>query len=215
MPDVTLAVIILHALWNIWYNTKTHYDTFLTQPPSSQPHLISSPLSHIHPLSQSPYRLQQKDFGQKELELQTLSIMVNKAIAVNGNHFVNGDVSDIAITTRGSSWYFVRWRLTLTPSLAFQPQMFGLHLWLQPSCRPWVRLCSSRHSPLSVSPSPDLVHIAFSTISQPPSLWSPRSHTSPWVPIWDRHLLRSNSGAAIRKWMAWIARSFMFATSIG
>lgn len=34
--------------------------------------------------------------------------MVNKAIPVNGNHAVNGGVSDIAITSHGSNWYFVR-----------------------------------------------------------------------------------------------------------
>lgn len=42
--------------------------------------------------------------------------MVNKAIPVNGNHVVNGAVSDIAITSHGSSWYFVRWHLLCFPA---------------------------------------------------------------------------------------------------
>ena len=32
----------------------------------------------------------------------------NDAIRVNGDHFVNGARSDIAITTHGSNWYWVR-----------------------------------------------------------------------------------------------------------
>ena len=32
----------------------------------------------------------------------------NDAIHANGGHFVNGAASDIAITNRGSDWYFVR-----------------------------------------------------------------------------------------------------------
>jgi len=32
----------------------------------------------------------------------------NIAIQVNGNHMVNGATSDIAITSHGSDWYFVR-----------------------------------------------------------------------------------------------------------
>ena len=33
---------------------------------------------------------------------------VNQAIVLNGDHTVNGGTSDIAITTHGSDWYFVR-----------------------------------------------------------------------------------------------------------
>ena len=32
----------------------------------------------------------------------------NNAIIANGDHVVNGSKSDIAITTHGSDWYFVR-----------------------------------------------------------------------------------------------------------
>ena len=42
--------------------------------------------------------------------------MVNKAIAVNGNHVVNGAVSDIAITSHGSTLYFVRWHVISFPA---------------------------------------------------------------------------------------------------
>lgn len=52
-------------------------------------------------------------------------IMVNKAIPVNGNHAVNGGVSDIAITSHGSNWYFVRWRV-----FSFPASSVALHLWL-------------------------------------------------------------------------------------
>lgn len=39
----------------------------------------------------------------------------NDAIHANGDHTVNGGTSDIAITTRGSDWYFVcGFRFTLT-----------------------------------------------------------------------------------------------------
>lgn len=37
-----------------------------------------------------------------------LNKRVNNAIQANGDHFVNGATSDIAITTHGSNWYFVR-----------------------------------------------------------------------------------------------------------
>ena len=36
-----------------------------------------------------------------------LTKRTNDAINANGNHFVNGATSDIAITTHGSDWYFV------------------------------------------------------------------------------------------------------------
>ena len=36
-----------------------------------------------------------------------LTKRTNDAIHANGDHFVNGAVSDIAITNRGSDWYFV------------------------------------------------------------------------------------------------------------
>ncbi len=37
-----------------------------------------------------------------------LNKRTNDAIHANGNHFVNGAASDIAITNHGSDWYFVR-----------------------------------------------------------------------------------------------------------
>ena len=36
-----------------------------------------------------------------------LTKRTNDAIHANGDHFVNGATSDIAITTHGSDWYFV------------------------------------------------------------------------------------------------------------
>ena len=40
--------------------------------------------------------------------MSKLVTRTNDAINANGDHFVNGAVSDIAITNRGSDWYFVR-----------------------------------------------------------------------------------------------------------
>jgi len=37
-----------------------------------------------------------------------LTKRTNNAIEANGDHFVNGAAADIAITTHGSDWYFVR-----------------------------------------------------------------------------------------------------------
>lgn len=41
----------------------------------------------------------------------------NDAIHANGNHFVNGATSDIAITSHGSDWYWVSKHLTIAASI--------------------------------------------------------------------------------------------------
>lgn len=50
---------------------------------------------------------------------QPLHKRVNDAIHANGDHFVNGATSDIAITTHGSDWYWVGKDLTFTASTIF------------------------------------------------------------------------------------------------
>lgn len=101
-PQMTLAVIILH-IFEIWYKRPVNS----SPTPSSHPN--SSPL-HTYLLSRSRCSLQQNVSARKNLSSKHF-IMVNKAIPVNGNHAVNGAVSDIAITSHGSNWYFVSWRV--------------------------------------------------------------------------------------------------------
>lgn len=48
---------------------------------------------------------------------QPLLKRTNDAIHANGNHFVNGAASDIAITSHGSDWYWVSNHPTSTASI--------------------------------------------------------------------------------------------------
>lgn len=110
--QTTLAVIILHALWIHMY-----CDTTTKRPVHSSPPSTHLPLNWTH-LPLHPYRLCQQNIilKQKRTWAPNTFIMVNKAIPVNGNHVVNGAVSDIAITSHGSSWYFVRWHVISFPA---------------------------------------------------------------------------------------------------
>lgn len=48
----------------------------------------------------------------------------NDAIHANGDHYVNGAVSDIAITNHGSDWYWVSKHLAVFSFNMSQPDPF-------------------------------------------------------------------------------------------
>lgn len=135
----TLAVIILHTC--VWYKNKTP-NTFLSPFFSSSPRFaeltITSQTSSVWILIENSIKHPQTE----RTWIANTFIMVNKAIPVNGNHVVNGAVSDIAITSHGSSWYFVCWRVLPLP--AWNVHMASLTAGMN---RLLLLSCSSQHWP--------------------------------------------------------------------
>ncbi len=68
-------------------------------------HISPYPISVSLPNLNHIYNRQPFQLNSATMDLVKRS---NGAIHANGDHFINGATSDIAITTHGSDWYFVR-----------------------------------------------------------------------------------------------------------